>query len=150
MLKSMMIACLCFFATVTGILVLAQRIILPTLNPEGPSGPESHPKQVTDLFYRTIGGFHPPDQPDHNQKEAPLVRSQFTLEIAKVKTQAEAERWLEKLEKDGISAFYTPIHAGNEVIFRVRSGLFSQEQSAKLAQKNIKLQYKIRSEVVGL
>lgn len=150
MKKSMLIACLCFIAIVSGTLILAHRIMLPTLSSVGLETKKqiSEPLQVP--FYRTVGGFHHQMKQESDDNEKPLIRSQFTLEVVKVKSQAEAEKWLLRLEKSGLSAFYTPIHAGTEVIFRVRSGLFSQEQSAKLAQKNIREQHRIETKVVGL
>lgn len=68
------------------------------------------------------------------QKQKPLpeaARAQFSLEWHHTQNQQEAIDMVHSLKKKGIDAFFTPFHQRGIVYYRVRSGVYADEQGAK-------------------
>ncbi|NRA43717.1 MAG: SPOR domain-containing protein [Oligoflexales bacterium] len=106
----------------------------------------------SEFFYHVIGdipSFEVPRSRSHSSGKQEFLK-QFTLEVDILETQREAELLLDALRKDGVIAYYTPIHIGDKVIYRVRKGVYPSKKLAKAAKASIASKHGIDSKVVEL
>ena len=84
----------------------------------------AEPKAV---FYTSVGG-------SSNTNEAGLASEQisnrYTIEVAQVGSQTEAEQILLKMRSRGVDGFYTPVRRGGHVIYRIRLGVYANADDA--------------------
>jgi cell division septation protein DedD len=104
----------------------------------------SSPKAV---FYTSVGGSTVNLQ---RVTASNRVSSRYTIEIAAVASQAEADNLLLQLKSLGISGFYTPSRRGALVIYRVRVGMFTSADDAAKNLLKISSHSKIRGAVTRL
>jgi cell division septation protein DedD len=97
----------------------AEKVITQEENTTPPAKP---------LFYTSVGGSNP-----DSKLEQPVnkMTSRYTIEIATLKSQGEADDLLLKLKGRGIDGFYTPTRRGGEVLYRVRLGMFTNQDDAE-------------------
>ncbi|MCB9228424.1 MAG: SPOR domain-containing protein [Deltaproteobacteria bacterium] len=130
-----------------------------TLSPEEtpkaarPNSPETASTQ--ELFYRTLGRHPGPKSnisltESKDKEEQDSATKRFTLEFARVASPDKAEVWLDRLKESGVSGFYTPVHQGNRIWFKVRSGIFKNRQAASQVQSSLKQKLQIDSQVIEL
>ena len=87
------------------------------------------------LYYKTVGtaSYMPSEnRPSTSQKQ------QFTIELGVARSQEEAATALEKWEKQGMKAYYTPFYDGKKVIYRIRKGVYHSMKAARKEFKNFK------------
>jgi cell division septation protein DedD len=96
-----------------------------SLASRAPSTPPPAPKAV---FYTSVGGSSPTS---NDSSSANRISSRFTIEIAALSSQSDAEHLLMKLKSKGIDGFYTPVRRSGEVIYRVRTGMFTNMDDAE-------------------
>lgn len=89
---------------------------------------ESKTPPTKPLFYTSVGGSN---QGPKAQATVSKMTSRYTIEIATLKSQAEADDLLLKLKGRGIDGFYTPTRRGGEVFYRVRLGMFTNQDDAE-------------------
>ena len=65
-------------------------------------------------------------------------KQQFTIELGVARSQEEAATALEKWEKQGMKAYYTPFYDGKKVIYRIRKGVYHSMKAARKEFKNFK------------
>ena len=104
-------------------------------------------KQQNPLFYTSAGGSSPDKATEIN---SPKTSSRFTIEIANLTSQSEAETLLLNLKSKGIDGFYTPVRRGGEVYYRVRIGMFSNAEDAQKNLSKIAAAVKIKGTVSKL
>ena len=83
---------------------------------------------VKPLFYTSVGGSNQGAKPEASTNK---LTNRYTIEIATLKTQSEADDLLLKLKGRGIDGFYTPTRRGGEVFYRVRLGMFTSQDDAE-------------------
>ena len=117
---------------------------------EQPTKPEaSAPKEAEEkpLFYTSVGGSSPSaDSPSSTAR----VSTRYTIELATVKSQADAESMLIRLKDRGLDGFYTPVRRGGQVLFHVRIGMFSNADDASQNLKKIAARANIQGRVAKL
>ncbi|MEI6397857.1 MAG: SPOR domain-containing protein [Pseudomonadota bacterium] len=86
------------------------------------------PLPVKPLFYTSVGGSNQGAKPEASTNK---LTNRYTIEIATLKTQTEADDLLLKLKGRGIDGFYTPTRRGGEVFYRVRLGMFTNQDDAE-------------------
>ena len=86
------------------------------------------PQTTAPIFYQNVGSST--SAPGLQATEARQT-SRFTIEIANLSSQSDAEALLIKLKAKGIDGFYTPVRRGGEVIYRVRLGMFNNADDAE-------------------
>ena len=143
-----------FFACITATLISFE-LFLPEQGHQKPPqelqlvDKKSRPSE---FFYQVIGNI-----PTFNsrrslihQKDSNERRQQFTLEVDVLESQREAETLLDSLRKDGVVAYYTPIHVGDRVIYRVRKGIYPSKKLASAAKASIASEHGIEARIVEL
>ena len=107
-------------------------------------GPPLAPKTPASLPYHTIG-LSPVAAPQDSKSALP---TQFTVEVAVFRDEAKAKALVRQLSDKDIDSFYTPLNRRGQVIYRVRSGMFSQHAATLAHKKSIvartRLQAKVR------
>ena len=58
------------------------------------------------------------------------ISNRYTIEIAALTSQSEAENLLLHLKSKGVNGFYTPVRRGSLVVYRVRAGMFTNSDDA--------------------
>lgn len=108
--------------------------------------------RASEFFYQVIGNV-----PDFESKRTQTKLSntgeifeQYTLEVDVRETQGEAENLLDTLRKDGVVAYYTPIHVGEKVIYRVRKGAYPTKKLASAAKASMLTKHGIDTKVIKL
>ncbi len=101
------------------------------------------------FFYDAIG--RTPDQTRGSSSEQPgLPTANYTLELRVASTQQEAEQAVQSLQERGIEAYYTPLTRTGRVVYRVRRGIYSNEQEASRAAIALRDDHAVPADVVKL
>ena len=101
------------------------------------------------LFYESIGDAPAPlpqDALKRGRHEEP--RASFTIELGMCMDAKDADQRVKQLSELGINAFYTPLHQEGRPLFRIRVGVFENEQVAvsyagQIKQKHSTLEPKV-------
>jgi cell division septation protein DedD len=99
------------------------------------------------LFYTSVGGSAPSND---TPSSASKVSTRYTIELATVNSQADAESMLIRLKDRGVDGFYTPMRRGSEVLFHVRIGLFANADEAEQSRKKIATRTNLSGRVTRL
>jgi cell division septation protein DedD len=99
------------------------------------------------VFYTSVGGSAS-ETPRDTPKSSEYHR--FTIEIASVRSQREADGILLSLRKQGLDGFYTPVRRGGEVIYRVRLGVYANPDDAGKALSKLARATQIKGQVAKL
>ena len=105
------------------------------------------PHTTTPIFYQNVGSSA--SAPRLQATEA-RQSSRFTIEIANLSSQSDAEALLIKLKAKGIDGFYTPVRRGGDVIYRVRLGMFNNADDAEKIRTKFSQMTKISGSVAQL
>lgn len=100
---------------------------------------------VTMPFYSIIGDK---DRDDESPKAQRF--EQYTVELKRFTRQPQAEAFIDKLAKQNIDAYFTPVMSDDRVYYIVRTGVFSDESAAKQYAGKMKTAQKVDSVVVRL
>ncbi|MGE0172898.1 MAG: SPOR domain-containing protein [Oligoflexales bacterium] len=103
---------------------------------------KAHNSSKNAVFYTEIG-----TSPSRASSLASPLNVNFTLELAIAEQEHEAKAKLENYEKQGVSAFYTPLQHKGRSFFRLRSGVFSTEAEARGAKKKLWEVARVKSDV---
>ena len=95
---------------------------------------ESARPAVKPLFYTSVGGS---TQGSKRDTPSNKLNSRYTIELATLKTQGEADELLLKLKTRGIDGFYTPTRRGGEVLYHVRLGIFTNQDDAEKTRRKV-------------
>ena len=99
------------------------------------------------VFYTSVGGSTPNL---HSVTPANRISNRYTIEIAALSSQSEAEKLLLRLKSKGINGFYTPVRRGAEVIYRVRVGMFTNSDEAERSLLKVSSLSKVQGSVARL
>ncbi|MEZ4741181.1 MAG: SPOR domain-containing protein [Bdellovibrionota bacterium] len=100
------------------------------------------------LFYTTIG--HAPKNFKRLNRTTAIKSESFTLEISVARTQQEANKIIDDLSKIGVQAYYTPFNNEGQVVYRIRTGIFNNQETAKKTAKSLKIAKNIKSKPIKL
>ena len=92
--------------------------------------------QLSTVFYKTIG--QAPDLTTLNQGTKKLPQNSFTLEIQVAQKREEAEKIIDRLQAQGIRAYYTPLNRGGQIVYRVRYGIYKTQAEADKASISLR------------
>jgi cell division septation protein DedD len=112
------------------------------------SAPTGQPEP---LFYKRLG-TSPVVSDEPARKSGPGANSAngYTLEIRITETREEAEKLIDNLRESGVDAYYTPIAVRGRVQYRVRYGMFTEQQAAESASKKIAQAHNVKNKVIKL
>lgn len=96
-------------------------------------------------FYQSIG-----NAPLAMHQENQDIQNSYTLEIQVAETKTEAEQVVDELGKIGIKAYYTPLARQGRVVYRIRQGIFANEQTAEKASIALRAQQQVSNRVIRL
>lgn len=103
------------------------------------------------LFYKRLGTSPVvSDEPASRSQNGQASAGGFTLEIKITETRDDAEKLIDSLRDSGVDAYYTPIAVRGRVQYRVRYGIFSDQQAADSASKKIAQAHNIKNKVIKL
>jgi cell division septation protein DedD len=142
-----------FFLTIYGISSYKNRnheMLVKSLSPTKVNlGNESksHEHETQPVFYTSVGGS---PAVEHDSTISTAKTTRYTIEIATLKSQSEAENLLLGLKAKKIDAFYTPTRRGSDVIYHIRIGLFSSAIDAEKKLNKISSTSRINGEVKKL
>lgn len=74
--------------------------------------------------------------------------AQYTAEIEATTEIQKAQQTVTTLSRKGVDAFYTPLNRNGNVIFRIRSGVFTSEREAKRHAATLREKYAVDSKIV--
>ena len=74
----------------------------------------------------------------------------YTLEIKVTETRAEAEQLVDTLREKGVDAYYTPIAVKGRVQYRVRFGIFNDQDNAHAESQKIIQAHNVPNKVIKL
>lgn len=103
--------------------------------------------QTKEVFYSSVGGS---TQKAKGLANAKKITARYTIDLAKLKSQTEAENFLLKLKSKGFDGFYTPTRRGSEVIYNVRLGMFTNSEEAKISISKIATSTQISGTITKL
>lgn len=98
-------------------------------------------------FYTSIGTSR---FENHLRGDAAALRPTFTLEFSVFSNKSEAENMIDKLAKLGVDGYYTPFQREGRVLFRVRKGVYPNEQLALKAADDLLRVKSIDAKIVRL
>lgn len=107
----------------------------------------SHIDQPKAVFYTSVGGSSANTQIN---PESDAVSHRYTIEVAQVSSQSEAEQILHKMKSRGVDGFYTPVRRGGQVIYRIRLGVYVSADDAAKNLAKISGRAQIKGEVAKL
>ncbi len=99
------------------------------------------------VFYTSIGGSTD-NRGDTTENSS--ISSRYTIEVAQVTSQTEAEQLLLRMKERGIGGFYTPVRRGGQVIYRVRLGVFVSAEDAAQSLAKIAGRTQFKGQVTKL
>ncbi len=99
------------------------------------------------VFYTSIGGSSANNQIN---PESDSVSHRYTIEVAQVTSQNEAEQILLQMKSRGIDGFYTPVRRGGQVIYRIRLGVYVSADDAAKNLAKISGRAQIKGQVAKL
>ena len=105
-------------------------------------------QSVPELYYTMIGSYPSFGSTKNNPEQS--KNAKYTVEINHFHKQRDASKMLEKLEKKGFLAFYTPLQNNNRVIYRVRQGVVDTKKEARRIAKELKKKTGLSGKVVKL
>jgi cell division septation protein DedD len=141
------------FATVVALMAFAAMTALKNKTMDrilSQQDPQATASDLPPLFYRSIGQTpadfrkNPRSGPDRTGQKA------YTIEFAIATSKEEAELWLSKLHGQGILAYYTPLQRDGRVVYRVRQGVFTKQESAITIAQAIDSSKGIKTNVIRL
>jgi len=100
--------------------------------------------RIAPYFYQEIGTSRPKKT---GAEENIVAFRQYTIELGVVKDRIRAENAIRQLHEKGVEAFFTPINRQGEVIYRIRTGVYSEQELAQRDAKKIQTQHQIESRV---
>lgn len=105
---------------------------------------EEHPA----LFYSSIGQGPLSNKTSYSpQNKEPTG---FTIDLGSFYKQEEAEKLIKELQEKGFSAYYTPYRKGTVLMFRVKTGFYSDELKARYAIKQLDQRIQHKGEITKL
>lgn len=99
------------------------------------------PKSLRDdpLFYRTIGSQKSPDGKAPAPFDPESRVKTYTVEVQVTTRKDRAKELVQKLQENGFRSFYTAYTNPNgRVFYKVRTGIFKDENTANIHAKNLK------------
>ncbi|MFW7380316.1 MAG: SPOR domain-containing protein [Oligoflexus sp.] len=100
---------------------------------------------LTPYFYQEIGTSRPQKNTVPGASVAPV--RQYTIELGIVQDRARAEQAVRSLHDKGVEAFFTPINRRGQVIYRIRTGIFPQQEQAQTEANRLQTQLRLESRV---
>ncbi len=99
------------------------------------------------VFYTSVGGSLATNQAPN---DTPIMSNRYTIEVAQVTSQAEAEQLLLQMKSRGIDGFYTPVRRGGQVIYRIRLGVYVSADDAAKTLTKITARAQIKGQITKL
>ncbi len=85
-------------------------------------------KGYSPLFYHSITSIPIPK----NSTEQEIKQHKYTLELASLGSEDEAQKMIDQLAYKGIIGFYTPTKKDEKILYLVRSGIYEDEHNASI------------------
>ncbi len=97
------------------------------------------------LPYHTIGNT------SRDERQAIYqANPKFTLEFQVFRDRSKAENMVKHLIEQGVQAYYTPLQRQEEIIYRVRRGVFESKNLASKAAASLRKQKNLSARVIRL
>lgn len=101
---------------------------------------------IEPYFYQEIGTSRPKHKTS-SELVSPL--QQYTIELGAVKERGRAEDIVKQLHQQGIEAFYTPLNRQGQVIYRIRTGVFTRKDQAQGEAQRLRAQHQLETRVLS-
>ncbi len=115
------------------------------------SAQNSDSKEKPDaLFYKRLGTSPVVNNENSKKKTQNGPGDGYTLEIKVTETRGEAEQLIDTLREKGVDAYYTPIAVKGRVQYRVRFGIYNNQENAQMESQKIIQAHNVPNKVIKL
>lgn len=123
-----------FIASMTRKALLRKETAARESTPIAETSVTKTPDRPKPLFYTSVGGSQPKTE---LTAQSAKISTRYTIEVATLTSQADAEALILRLKAKGVDGFYTPTRRGGQVFYHVRLGLFASAEDAQQSLKKI-------------
>ncbi len=107
-------------------------------------------KKPDTLFYRRLGTSPIVNNESSRKHTQNGPGDGYTLEIKVTETREAAEQLIDTLREKGVDAYYTPIAVKGRVQYRVRFGIYNNQENAHSESQKIIQAYNLPNKVIKL